>query len=280
MKKYAVVIDVALCENCNNCFLSCKDEHCGNSWPGYSHSQPKHGQRWMDIHRKERGRFPMVQVAYLPKPCMHCDDAPCIKASGDGSVYKREDGIVLIDHEKAKGRKNLVAACPYNAIWWNEDEQVPQKCTLCAHLLDGGWKAPRCIQACPTGALSLRHLDHAEMAMLTTSERLEQLYPEWQKTRPRVYYKNLHLFSSCMIGGSVATTGGTVTECAADVPVRLVKDGETVAEQVTDDFGDFMFDGLEAGGSGYEIAVLHAGQTVTRRVGDLAESRIVETIWI
>ena len=125
MKKWYMIIDVDKCENCNNCFLSCKDEHCGNTWEGYAVSQPDHGQRWMNIRRKERGQFPAIDVAYLPTPCMHCDDAPCLKAARGGAVTKREDGIVLIDPQKAKGQKELVQACPYGAIWWNEEKQIP-----------------------------------------------------------------------------------------------------------------------------------------------------------
>ena len=101
MKKWNLIIDVEKCEDCNNCFLACKDEHVDNDWPGYSLPQPLHGHRWMNIMRKERGQFPMIDVAYLPIPCMHCDRAPCIEAAKGGAVYKRDDGIVIIDPEKA-----------------------------------------------------------------------------------------------------------------------------------------------------------------------------------
>ncbi len=80
MKKWNLIIDVAKCEDCNNCFLSCKDEFADNDFPGYSVEQPKHGHRWMNIMRKERGKCPIIDVAYLPTPCMHCDNAPCIVA--------------------------------------------------------------------------------------------------------------------------------------------------------------------------------------------------------
>ncbi len=100
---WQLIIDVEKCEDCNNCFLACKDEHVDNEWPGYSLPQPLHGHRWMNIMRKERGQFPMIDVAYLPIPCMHCDRAPCIEAAKGGAVYKRDDGIVIIDPEKARG---------------------------------------------------------------------------------------------------------------------------------------------------------------------------------
>ena len=62
MKKWHLVIDVAKCENCNNCLMACKDEHCGNDWSGYTLSQPLHGHRWMNILRRERGEFPVIDV--------------------------------------------------------------------------------------------------------------------------------------------------------------------------------------------------------------------------
>ena len=67
----------------------------------------------------------MIDVAYVPTMCNHCDNAPCV-AKGGGAVTKRDDGIVIIDPVKAKGRKDLVETCPYGHIWWNEELQVPQ----------------------------------------------------------------------------------------------------------------------------------------------------------
>lgn len=280
MKKYCFVIDVAKCENCNNCFLSCKDEHCGNDWQGYSASQPLHGQRWMNISRKERGRFPLIDVAYLPKPCMHCDDAPCIKASKDGAVYKREDGIVIINPSKARGQQAIVAACPYGAIWWNEDSQLPQKCTLCAHLLDQGWKQPRCVQVCPTGALTILSLTDDELNAAIISEKLEILEADRVKTKPRVYYKNLYRFNSCTVAGSVATVINEDTECVEGTPVRLLREGKVVAEQLTDDFGDFKFDGLAEKSGSYMLEIVAGGETVKSVDVELVESLVLDTLWI
>ncbi len=84
--------------------------------------------------------------------CNQCDNAPCV-AKGGGAVKKRDDGIVLIDPDKAKGRKDLVDACPYGHIWWNEEHQVPQAWNFDAHLIDQGWQQTRGHQSCPTGAM-------------------------------------------------------------------------------------------------------------------------------
>ncbi|HWQ61767.1 MAG TPA: 4Fe-4S dicluster domain-containing protein [Negativicutes bacterium] len=253
MKKWHLVIDVARCEDCNNCFLACKDEHVGNDWPGYACAQPAHGQRWMNVMRRERGQFPVVDVAYRPTPCMQCGNAPCVAAS-NGACYRRGDGIVIIDPAKARGARQLVAACPYGAIWWNESEEVPQKCTLCAHLLDEGWTKPRCVQACPTGALRVEYLDDAELNRIVAAEGLEALNPEYG-TRPGVYYKNLYRYDKCFIAGSLAVARDGTLDCAAGVKVALFKGAKRVEATETDAFGDFRFDWLPENSGEYTLEI-------------------------
>ena len=76
---------------------------------------------------------------YVPNPCMHCDDAPCMESCPvEGAIYKRDDGLVIIDTDKCTGCKDCVDACPYGAIYFNDDLNLAQKCTGCAHLLDDG----------------------------------------------------------------------------------------------------------------------------------------------
>lgn len=255
MERRRLIIDVEKCEDCNNCFLACKDEHVDNDWPGYTEPQPAHGQRWIDILRTERGRYPLIDVAYRPTPCMHCDDAPCARYAGS-AVRKREDGIVLIDPEAARGDRGLVDSCPYGAIWWNDERQVAQKCTLCAHLLDEGHPEPRCVQACPTGALQLVTVSDDRMQELCRTEELEWLHPQLE-TRPLVYYKNLHRFHSCFVAGSVSyrDPGSGQVDCAKGARVTLLKEGEVVAETVCDPFGDFKFDRLEPESGDYAVRV-------------------------
>ena len=280
MKKFAFIIDVARCENCNNCFLSCKDEHCGNEWPDYSVSQPLHGQRWMNIARKERGTFPEIDVAYLPKPCMHCDDAPCIEAALDNAVYKREDGIVIIDPLKARGQKKLVQSCPFGAIWWNDEAQLPQKCTFCAHLLDKGWKQPRCVQSCPTGALAILHVEDAELEVLVKKEGLEYYDTSSASARPRCFYKNLHRYAKCFISGSVASGDEEKSECVVGVAVKLLQGEVLLAEQKSDDFGDFKFDRLSPKSGSYCVEIETAEGAKRAVAVQLDESVSVGTLWV
>ena len=100
--------------------------------------------------RNERGTYPIGDANFMPVMCNHCDDAPCMKAATDGAVKKRDDGIVIIDPVKAKGQKEIVDACPYGAVYWNEESQLPQAWIFDAHLLDTGWDKTRAEQCCPT----------------------------------------------------------------------------------------------------------------------------------
>jgi len=278
MKKWNMIIDVAECTNCNLCTLAAMDEYVGNEFPGYSAPMPKHGHKWINILQKERGQVPAVDIAYVPTMCNHCDDAPCV-AKGKGAAKKRGDGIVLIDPVKAKGRKDLVEACPYGQIWWNEELQVPQAWTFDAHLIDSGWQQTRGQQSCPTGAMRAVCVADNEMAKLVAEQGLEVIKPELG-TKPRVYYKNLWRFSKCFIGGSVSaqTNDGTI-DCVEGAVVCLLKDGDVVAEAATDNYGDFKFDRLNENSGQYivEISAERAKKTLTVQLGmsiNLGEIRL------
>lgn len=254
MKKWNMIIDVAECTNCNLCTLATMDEYVGNEFPGYSAAMPKHDHKWINILQKERGQVPMIDVAYVPTMCNHCDDAPCMKADKVGAIRKREDGIVLIDPEKAKGQKHLVDACPYGHIWWNEDRKLPQMWTFDAHLIDQGWKQPRGQQVCPTGAMRAIKVEDAEMERLAREEQLDVMKPE-KGTKPRVYYKNLWRYSKCFIGGTVSTKTGDGVDCVENAKVQLKKDNRVVSETTTDNFGDFRFDQLDENSGVYSVEI-------------------------
>ena len=269
--KWNMIIDVAECTNCNNCTLATMDEYVGNDWPGYAAPMPRHGHRWINILQKERGQAPMIDIAYVPTLCNHCDDAPCIKAARDGAITKREDGIVLIDPVKAKGQQQLVEACPYGHIWWNEAENLPQAWPFDAHLLDQGWQQTRGAQSCPTGAMRAVKLEDEEMARRVREEKLETMRPELG-TRPRVWYRNLWRYTTCFIGGSVSAEAAGLVDCVEGAAVRLVKDGATVAETATDSFGDFKFDRLPEGSGSYQVEIAAPGRPRKTVAAELGES--------
>lgn len=251
-RKWNLIVDVARCDNCRVCFLAVKDEYIGNDFRGCSAAQPAQGHNWLDIRRRERGTYPLVEAHFMPVMCNHCDDAPCMNAARGEAVRKRPDGIVIIDPEKSRGQKQIVEACPYGAICWNEDKQIPQAWTFDAHLLDEGWTRTRAEQACPNSVYRTIQVEDAEMRRIQAEENLEVLRPELG-TRPRVYYKNLHLMTKCFVGGTVVRHVEGVEECAAGVEVVLRQDGREVGRATTDTFGEFKIDRLEPNSQGYRL---------------------------
>ena len=253
MTRYGMVIDVDRCTGCFNCFLACRDEHAGNDHRPVSLAQPD-GHSWIKVLEVERGSFPMVKVSYVPVPCLQCKDAPCLRAATGGAVVRRADGIVIIDPDKAAGQRDIVSACPYGAVFWNEEKNLPQKCTFCAHLLDDGWKEPRCVESCPVQALVFGDLDdpQSDVARLTAEKPIEALAPK-PAERPPVGYLGL---PACFLAGEIVL-GDQPEECPEGVALRL-RHGEQILTASTDNYGDFEFKHLQAD-TRYVLSIEHAG---------------------
>ena len=269
----AFVIDLSMCNGCYNCQLACKDEHVFNDWAPYSRPQPEQGQFWMKLEQKTCGSIPKLRMDYTPKMCNHCDKPACLAAAKDGAVYKREDGFVIIDPEKAAGQKQIVDACPYGAIYWNEELNIPQKCTGCTHLLDNGYELPRCVEACPTRAIKFGEKEDLADDILGAV----MLKPE-HGTWPNVYYRNM---PGQFIAGLVYDP--VEKEVLIGAKCRLVT-GAKVYETLTDDMGDFWFNDLAIGifdlyieAEGYERKIFNDLRTTECiNLGDIAMERLAD----
>lgn len=271
MARYGMLIDCGKCIGCYNCFLTCQDEFCGNTYEGYSVAAPLSGHNWMRVMDKERGQFPKVKVTYTPKTCMHCENAPCIAAAQNNAVFRRPDGIVVIDPQ-GEGQKQLITACPYRVIEWNEQEQIPQKCNMCAHLLDNGEKEPRCVESCPTNAIVFGDLNdpQSDISLMLKQKSWEHLSPEFN-LKEKVLYSGL---PKRFISGTVVYEDKQ--ECVENIQVEL-QDGTTKIASVTNGFGDFEFDGLELNKaykivisqSGYQEKVLEINTSKDIHIGDI-----------
>lgn len=225
-----LLIDPRRCLRCSNCWVACKDEHCDNDWSPIAAPQGE-GQWWIRIEETEVASGAHMKLHRVPVTCQQCEDAPCIKAS-DGAAYRRDDGIVIIDPTKAKGKKAIMDACPYGAVYWNEELELPQKCTMCAHLLDAGWEKPRCATACPNDAIQF--VDTADLNDESMYAPLERLHPEF-KTAPQVAYVNL---PKVFLAGELVSDDEKI--CVEDAEVKLIHQVTgAVYEAYSGTYGDF-----------------------------------------
>ncbi len=232
------VFDVAKCNGCYNCQIACKDEHVGNDWAPYAKPQPDTGQFWVKVHEKVHGSVPKVKMSYTSIMCMHCENAPCMTNCPEDAIYRRDDGLVVINTDKCSGCMNCIDDCPYGVIYYNEELKLAQKCTGCAHLLDQGWEVPRCVDACATDALQFgEEEDFAELI-----EKAEVLHEEYG-TSPRVYYLNL---PKKFIAGTIYDP--EIDEVLVGAKITLQNEAtEEVVVVETDNFGDFWFKDLKEG---------------------------------
>jgi molybdopterin-containing oxidoreductase family iron-sulfur binding subunit len=211
-KRYAMLIDLKKCVGCESCTIACKQENL--TPPNIFYNV---------VWFKEVGKYPKIKRQVIPRPCMHCEHPACLKACPAEAIYKRDDGIVIIDYEKCIGARQCIEACPYSAITFDEGTNYPQmqtdfalipskefngkyglrkaeelpiyrsrKCTFCLHRQDesGNYKKlPACVQTCMSKARIFGDLNdpNSQVSQLLKARKYFTLKPE-AKTQPSVYY--------------------------------------------------------------------------------------------
>ena len=202
-RQWVMVIDMRRCDGCSKCTESCQE----------AHHLPKSFE-WIKVHKLHNKRG---QQYFMPRPCMQCENAPCLRVCPVAATFRDREGIVLVDQDRCIGCRMCMAACPYGARYFNDVEPpvfanpfagpptpqypVPQqkgtvgKCMLCVHFTGAG-KLPACVEACTMYALYVGDLvsDVATNGLETV--RLSKFlndndafrYKEELNTGPRVYY--------------------------------------------------------------------------------------------
>ena len=205
---WAMVIDMSKCTGCGHCTLACR---------AYNDVSPDIS--WTRV--EEMAETVDGRDVFMPIPCMHCEDAPCVHVCPVGANSYRSDGIVMMDYDKCIGCRYCQIACPYGARSFNWEEftdanpavpawgqpevarrprGVPEKCSFCYQRIDRGLSlgltpgvdtaaTPACVNACPMKARIFGDLNDPESLVSKalaghTSFRLR----EELGTGPRVYY--------------------------------------------------------------------------------------------
>ena len=199
---WCMVIDLRLCDGCKGCTVACQDRH-----------QLRPEQTWIKVTEMKDaagGTFNM------PQPCMMCEDPPCMYICPVDANIRTDEGLDLVDTNICIGSRACMAACPYEARYFNWEDPLPQKrmpmadspqmpvpqkgtvgkCVLCADRLPHG-ELPACVSGCPMGVLYIGDLvtDTAVNGQGTTVVLSDFLhkndavrYKEELGTNPRVYY--------------------------------------------------------------------------------------------
>ena len=128
-----IFIDKDKCIGCYSCIVACKLEH---NLPPFPTELPVGDPR-------EPGLIRVYQIGpelhddevyqyFQPISCMHCLDAPCIKACPRSAIYKDTNtGITLVNKDKCIGCKFCLWVCPYGAPQFHDGKL--NLCDLCIH---------------------------------------------------------------------------------------------------------------------------------------------------
>jgi len=209
-RRWSMVIDLRKCVGCSACTIACKAE---NGLPP--------GVVYRPVLEEELGQYPNVSRRFTPRPCMQCDNPPCVPVCPVGATYKRPDGVVEINYEQCIGCRYCITACPYSARTFDSGdfytrttpklqpyEELPspeyggqwvraegrspvgnvRKCQFCLHRLEAGM-LPACVTTCIGGATFFGDADDTESLVSELLSRGNAMrLKEEMGTKPKVCY--------------------------------------------------------------------------------------------
>lgn len=172
------LVDLNNCMGCKACEVACKAENSVpvNSWR-------------LRVKYVDAGLYPDVKRAFTPMRCNHCENAPCEKVCPVSALHYLPNGIVNIDKDRCIGCAACMMACPYGAIMMDPETNTADKCTYCAHRVEGGLE-PACVVACPTEANVFGDLDEpgSKISQYLANHRDVRVRKPEKGTKPKHFY--------------------------------------------------------------------------------------------
>ena len=151
MIRKSIFRDMDACINCKACIIACQVKQMSRSYPtSRAITEPKGLKLIVRVYQcGPEMRGDRVHQSFVSIACMHCEDAPCIKACPRKALTKDEKtGIILVDENKCTGCAWCIEACEFGAITLHPTKNKVVVCDLCSG-------DPKCVKFCPTDALEL-----------------------------------------------------------------------------------------------------------------------------
>ena len=175
----AIFRDKDKCVACDACIVACKLRHNFPPHPVLPPVAEPQGINLINVYQYgPEIRDDRVFQYFLPLSCMHCSDAPCIRACPRAAIYRDwENGVVAIDEDRCIGCKFCLWVCPYGAPRFNEQGKL-ELCDMCIERLNEGKKAA-CEAVCPANAIHIGTAEEiADLKARQTIESIERGSPE------------------------------------------------------------------------------------------------------
>lgn len=143
-EQYRFHFDATACVGCHCCEVACNEQ---NNNPA--------DIKWRRVGEVEGGEFPAFTQLFNSMSCNHCIDPACLIGCPTNSYIKiSESGIVVHEDDTCIGCQYCTWNCPYGVPTYHEERKIVTKCHMCHERLDVG-QTPACVQACPSGAISI-----------------------------------------------------------------------------------------------------------------------------
>ncbi|MBL8919582.1 MAG: 4Fe-4S dicluster domain-containing protein [Myxococcaceae bacterium] len=172
------LVDLDNCMGCKACEVACKAENevPVNSWR-------------LRVKYVDSGVYPEAKRSFTPMRCNHCENAPCERVCPVSALHYLPNGIVNVDKDRCIGCAACMMACPYGAIYMDPETNTADKCTYCAHRVEGGLE-PACVVACPTEANIFGDLDEpgSHISQYIASHRDVRVRKPEKGTKPKHFY--------------------------------------------------------------------------------------------
>lgn len=182
---YTMAIRQNLCIDCERCMAACvKTNHV-----------PSYGYRTKILEQQRAVGPGETERVFMPVLCNHCNRPPCVRVCPTSATFKdKKNGIVMMDYKRCIGCKTCMAACPYNARYFKEENRAVDKCNFCIDTrLNKGEEKTACAAACPTGARTFGDLtdyDSEAYKLIHQPEKVVWVLRPETGAMPNVFYMN------------------------------------------------------------------------------------------
>ena len=149
--KGLVIADPTKCVGCRRCELACTEFNDGKASPTIARIKISRNLNFgpKGLHNGQRSQGSWGNGLIIQDVCKQCPHpVPCANACpNDAIVVNPPTNARVVDPDKCTGCKMCQRACPWEMMSFDSDTNKATKCFLC----DG---KPKCVEACPAGALS------------------------------------------------------------------------------------------------------------------------------
>jgi formate dehydrogenase iron-sulfur subunit len=150
-EQYAFAVDLDLCTGCKACVSAC-----------HSLNGLDQDEIWRNVGLIHGGATEEPYQQTVTTACHHCVEPGCLLGCPVRAYEKDvETGIVRHLDDQCIGCQYCVLKCPYDVPKYSKSRGIVRKCDMCYGRLKVG-EAPACVQACPSGAITIRIVPQAE----------------------------------------------------------------------------------------------------------------------